>query len=134
MAISQPPPSAPTLLARVREVLRLQHYALTTERTYVHWIRIFVRFHGRQHPRELSAAEIEQFLTWLAVDRKVSPRTQDVALNGIVFLYAKVLACDPGRFDGFIRAKPGQRIPVVLSRGQARRLSCPALVVGVGQR
>ena len=113
---------APMLLDRVREVLRRHHYALATERTYVHWIRMFVRFHGRRHPRDLGPADVERFLTWLATERNVAPKTQNLALNAIVFLYAKVLDRPAGAFEGFTRAKARPRVPVVLSRQEVTML------------
>lgn len=110
------------LLDRAREVLRVRHYALATERTYLHWIRLFMRFHAGRHPRDLGAGDVERFLTWLAVKRGVSPKTQNLALNAVVFLFTKVLGVDPGRFDGFTRAKCRPRVPVVLSRREVKRL------------
>jgi len=75
-----------TLIAVVRERLRLKHHSLRTEQSYVGWIRRFIRFRGRRHPREMGAAEVEAFLTGLAVDCKVSAATQDQALAALLFL------------------------------------------------
>lgn len=77
MAVS----NKPMLLEVVRQRIRLKHYSHRTEKSYIHWIRRFVRFHNRRHPRELGKAEIEAFLTHLAVDRKVSASTQNQALR-----------------------------------------------------
>ena len=83
------------LLEKVTAVMRRKHYALRTEKTYRHWILAFLRFHrnaqGWRHPSEMGAAEIESFLTHLAVERRVAAATQNQALNAIVFLYKQVL-------------------------------------------
>ncbi len=76
----------PMLLEVVRQRIRLRHYSIRTEKSYIHWIRRFVRFHDRRHPRELGKQEIEAFLTHLAVDRKVSASTQNQAFNALLFL------------------------------------------------
>lgn len=115
-------PGSIGLLARTREVMRTQHYALATERSYVYWIRSFTRFHRGRHPRDLGARAIEAFLTDLATRKHVSPSTQNQALCAIVFLYGKVLGRPPGEFAGFTRAKERQRVPVVLSREEVTRL------------
>ena len=79
------------LLDAVRETIRLKHYSPRTEEAYVHWITRFVRFHNKRHPREMGAAEIEAFLTHLAVDQHVAASTQNQALSAILFLYRYVL-------------------------------------------
>ena len=111
-----------TLFERCREVLRTHHYALTTERAYLHWIRRFVRFHKPRHPRDLGPEAIEAFLTDLAVRKGVAPKTQNQALNAIVFLYAKVLGREAGHFGSFTRARVKPRLPVVLSRAEVEAL------------
>jgi integron integrase len=109
-----PLPPPPLLLDRVRQVLRVRHYALRTEESYVQWIRRFILHHGKRHPRDMGAAEVEQFLTHLAVAGRVSASTQNQALCALVFLYGQVLEIDLGRFDG-VRAWRPKRLPVVLS-------------------
>jgi integron integrase len=111
-----PPPRR--LLDQVRDVLRVRHYSLRTEETYVYWIRRFILFHQKRHPKEMGEAEITTFLTHLAVDRDVAPKTQNQALNAIVFLYKQVLRVELGRFPDFIRAKTQRRLPVVLTPTQ----------------
>ncbi|MDA0803739.1 MAG: integron integrase [Planctomycetota bacterium] len=100
-------------------VIRRKHYSRRTERTYWSWIMAFLRFHrgadGWRHPRDLGAAEVESFLTHLAVQRRVAAATQNQALNAVVFLYKQVLELDPGSFHA-VRAKPSRRVPTVLSR------------------
>ena len=115
------------LLDQVREVLRVKHYSLRTEETYVQWITRFLRFHrqragGWKHPRELGAPEIGAFLSHLANVEHVAAATQNQALNGLNFLYAEVLHMDLGDFGEFARAAKPRRMPVVLSRDEVRRL------------
>jgi len=88
---------------------------MATERSYVHWVRRFILFHGKKHPKTMGKEEIEAFLTHLAVDRRVSPSTQNVALAAILYLYTKVLGIDLPWMDDVVRAKPKRRIPVVLN-------------------
>jgi Phage integrase, N-terminal SAM-like domain len=75
----------PRLMEQVRGEIRARHYSRRSEDAYVHWIRRFIVFHGRRHPRELAAAEIAAFITWLAVDQHVAASTQNQALSGILF-------------------------------------------------
>ena len=109
-----PQPRPPRLLDQVRQVLRVRHYALRTEECYVKWTTRFIRFHQLRHPRDMGAAEVEQFLTHLAVDGHISASTQNQALNALVFLYQQVLEIDLGRFDA-VRARRPKRLPVVLA-------------------
>lgn len=83
--------TAPRLLDQVREVIRLRHYSIRTEQAYVQWIRRFIVFHGKKHPRDMGSAEVTAFLSDLAVRRNVSASTQTQALNAILFLYRDVL-------------------------------------------
>src|SRR3954466_12530560 len=82
------------LLDQVREVLRVKHYALRTEEVYVLWIKRYIFFHQKRHPREMGAAEVQAFLSDLAVTQRVSASTQNQALNALVFLYSQVLHID----------------------------------------
>lgn len=109
-----PWPKPPLLLDQVRQVLRVKHYARTTEECYVQWIRRFILFHGKRHPRDMGAAELELFLTNLAIEGRVSASTQNQELNGILFLYREVLGIDLGKVDA-VRARRPKRLPVVLS-------------------
>jgi hypothetical protein len=84
-------PRPPGLLQVVRERLRSLHYSLRTEQTYLHWIKRFVLFHGKRHPRTMGAPEVEAFLSHLAVDGKVAASTQNLALSSLLFLYKDVL-------------------------------------------
>ena len=82
------------LLDIVRDKIRFKHYSLSTERTYTHWIKHYIFFHNKKHPIEMAKPEIEQFLTFLAVEKKVSPTTQNQAFAAILFLYKEVLGID----------------------------------------
>ncbi len=86
-----PWPRPPRLLDQVMQALRVKHYARTTEECYAQWIKRFILFHAKRHPRNMGAAELEIFLSDLAVNGQVSPSTQNQALNAIVFLYRDVL-------------------------------------------
>lgn len=112
----------PTLFGAVREQIRLRHYSLRTEDTYIEWIRRYVRFCGGRHPRELGASEITTFLTHLAVDLKVAASTQNVALQALLFLYRDVLAVELPRLDQIVRASRPHRLPVVLTREEVGRV------------
>jgi len=95
---------------------------MQTERVYLMWIRRLILFHGKRHPVELGKSDIEAFLSHLAVNRKVSPSTQNQALQAILFLYRNVLEVKLPWLDSVIRAKPKKRIPVVLSSPEVARL------------
>jgi integron integrase len=110
------------LFAVAREKMRTRHLALRTEQTYLQWMRRYVLFHKRKHPRALGAAEVEQFLTYLAVHHKVSAPTQNQALQAILFLYRHVLDVNLPWLDNVTRAARATRLPVVLSRAEVRAL------------
>jgi len=116
-----PRPRPPRLLDQVRQALRVRHRALATEECYVDWIRRFIVFHGRRHPRDMGTAEVEQFLTDLAVRRRVAASTQNQALSALLFLYTQVLGIDLERVDA-IRARRPKRLPVVLAPEEVQRL------------
>lgn len=105
----------PKLLDRVRDRIRIRHYSIRTETQYVQWIKRFILFHGKRHPQEMGAAEVEAFLTHLAVTGKVSASTQNQALSALLFLYKEVLLIDLPWLDKVVRAKQPQRLPVVLT-------------------
>ena len=110
----------PRLLDQVRHVIRRLHYSIRTEQAYVDWIRRFILFHGKRHPVEMGALEVEAFLTHLAVQGEVAASTQNQALNAIVFLYRRVLKKEFGWLEGVERAKKPTRLPVVFTREEAR--------------
>ena len=105
-----------------RETMRTRHLAYRTEQAYLQWIRRYIVFHRRRHPRELGAAELEQFLTHLAVDRKVSASTQSQALQALLFLYRSVLRIEMPALENVTRAHRPRRLPVVLSRPEVRAI------------
>ncbi len=112
----------PKLLDQLREQIRVRHYSIRTEDVYVKWVRDFVRFHGLRHPSEMGAAEVEQFLSHLAVRRQVSASTQNQALSALLFLYKHVLRIELPWLDDVVRAKRPERLPVVLTREETQRL------------
>ena len=111
-----------TLLGRLREVIRYKHYSIRTEQSYVEWVRRFVSFHGRRHPREMGAEEVRAFLGYLAVELKVAASTHQQALSALLFLYREVLGVDLPWLADLDRPKKPKRTPVVLSRGEVERL------------
>jgi len=112
----------PRLLEQVRRTLRTLHYSYRTEQQYLHWLRRFILFHEKRHPSSLGPAEVEAFLTHLAVQRKVSASTQNQALSAILFLYQKVLNVELPWLEGIVRAKPSQYLPVVLTPEEVRAI------------
>ena len=106
-------------LGQVREVIRTNQFSYSTEKTYVSWIYRYIIFHNKRHPKEMGGKEIAAFLTYLAVQRRVSASTQNQALNALVFLYKKVLGVPVDNF-GFKNARTGKRLPVVLSREEVQ--------------
>lgn len=115
------PASAPRLLDRVRSTARTLHYSLRTEDAYVGWIRRFILFHGKRHPLEMGAAELNTFLEHLAVAGHVAASTQNQARSALLFLYQKVLEVELGPLgDAVVVAKRPERLPVVLTRAEVR--------------
>lgn len=112
------PAREPRLLDQVRRALRVRHRSPRTEEAYVHWVRRYILFHGKRHPRDLGRSEISEFLSNLAVERKVSASTQTQALSALLFLYRHVLRQPFEWLDQVERAKKPVRIPVVLTRAE----------------
>jgi len=110
------------LLAQVRVELRLRHYSHRTEEAYLMWIRRFVEFHGRRHPAEMGSTEVAAFLAHLATERRVSASTQNQALSALLFLYGEVLHRPVAWMADLVRAKSPKRLPVVLTRDEARAI------------
>ncbi|MCP4184656.1 MAG: integron integrase, partial [Hyphomicrobiales bacterium] len=102
--------------------MKLKHYSYRTEQSYVAWIRRYILFHNKQHPKDMTAGHVQRYLTHLAVDRKVTASTQNQALNAIVFLYKHVLMIELGDFSSSVRAKRPSRKPVVLTQGEVHLL------------
>ena len=106
------------LLDQVRDAIRLKHYAYRTEETYVQWIKRYILFHNKRHPNEMGTAEIEAFLTHLAVQGQVAASTQNQALSALLFLYHEVLEQEIANVDAF-RAKRTHYLPTVLTKAEA---------------
>ena len=115
-AISYPP----KLLDRVRIAARRRHYSLRTEQSYVGWVRRFILFHGKRHPKDMDAAEVVAFLSDLAVRGRVSASTQNQALSALLFLYRHILDRELEGLDTAVRAQIGRALPVVLTRDEIR--------------
>lgn len=109
----------PGLIQRYREEPQARHYARRTVTTYEQWVRLFLRFHGLRHPREMGSSEVNAFLTHLAVERRVSPSTQNQALAALLFLYRNLLERDL-ELASVVRARSRQRLPVVLTTEEVR--------------
>jgi integron integrase len=109
-------------MERVQHKIRFKQYSLRTERSYMEWIRRYILFHNKRHPDQMGAPEVESFLTHLAVNKKVSASTQNLALSAILFLYREVLVIELPWMDSFSRAKRPARLPVVLTRDEVRKL------------
>ncbi len=104
----------PKLLDQMKNVMRIKHYSLQTEKSYTQWVRRYIYFHNKRHPDEMGALDVQKYLSYLAVEQHVSASTQNQALNAIVFLYKNVLKKELGSIDA-IRAKKPKRLPVVLT-------------------
>ncbi len=111
-------PQPPKLLEQLRNRVRFKHYSLATERQYVHWAKRFILFHNKRHPQEMGSAEVEAFLTHLAVDGHVSASTQNQALSALLFLYREVLEQDLPWLQEVVRVKRPARLPVVLTQSE----------------
>lgn len=102
----------PKLLDRMRIHLRTRHYSIRTEDAYVDWARRFILFHRKRHPQDMGAAEVEAFLSYLAVERNVAASTQNQAKAALLYLYKQVLGMDLPWLDEVIQAKHPKRLPV----------------------
>ena len=103
-------------LNSINNFMSVRHYSKRTIKSYLYWIKYFIVFHSKQHPREMGALEVVQFLTHLAVTRKVSIATQKIALNALAFLYNRVLEKPLDKQGHFNRARTPRKLPVVLTR------------------
>ena len=110
------------LLDQVRLVIRKKHYSIRTEQAYVEWIRRFILYNGKKHPKDMGEKEISQFISHLATEKKVASSTQNQALNAIVFLYKQVLQKDLGSFGQMERGKRPEKLPTVLSKDEVARV------------
>ena len=131
------------LREQVHEVMRFHHYSFRTEETYWHWIRQFIFFHDKRHPKDMADAEVSAFLSQLATVEKVAKATQLQALNALVFLYRDVLLRPLGRLPDMKWTHRPARLPVVLTKEEVRRVLAVAdarytlalrLLYGTGMR
>lgn len=116
------PENPPKLLDQVQAVLRMKHYSIRTERVYLDWIKRYILFHHKTHPAQMSAPEVEAFLSHLAVTGKVAASTQNQAKSALLFLYREVLALELPWLDNVTQAKTPQRLPVVLTVSEVKSL------------
>ncbi len=114
-------PKPKKLLDQLRDAIRLKHYSIRTENSYVDWIRRYILFHNTRHPSEMGAPEVQAFLTHLAVKENVAASTQNQALSALLFLYREVLKKDLGPIDA-LRAQKPKRLPTVLTKDEVRRV------------
>ena len=110
--------SQSSFMASLRTFMRLKNLAYSTEKTYISWIKRYLRFHSYTHPEKLGPAQVDAWLSWLATERKVSPHTQAIALNAVVFLYHKFLEIELGDL-AFKRPKYRKKIPIVFTHQEA---------------
>ena len=110
------------LLQQASDILRLKHYSIRTEQSYISWMRRYILFHNKRHPKEMGRKEIEAFLTHLAVNRAVSASTQNQAFNALLFLYRDVLGIDIDGPIQSVRAKKPQKVPTVMSREETSKV------------
>ena len=125
------------LLDQTRQVLRLKHMSLRTEEAYLSWVRRFILFHDKRHPKDMGAPEIRAFLSHLAIQGKVAASTQNGALNALVFLYRHVLKQPFPELTDLERAKRPRRVPTVFTRGESalwRRSALDRMRVAAGER
>ena len=118
-AVSQ---DSPKLLDRLRAEIRVRHYSIRTEEAYVDWVRRFILFQDKRHPKDMGAEEVRDFLSHLATERNVSASTQNQAKSALLFLYREVLKIELPWLDEVVAAKVARRLPVVLTPTETRRL------------
>ncbi len=104
------------ILEQIKEQIRIKHYSIRTEKSYVEWAKRFIIFNNKKHPLKMGEKEINDYLTFLAVKAKVAASTQNQALNAIIFLYREVLKKNIDEIGIFPRAKKPEKIPIVLSK------------------
>jgi integron integrase len=126
----------PKLLEQVRRTAKLRHLSRKTENSYVAYIRRYILFHNKRHPKEMGAGEVRDFLTDLAVRERVAASTQNVAFSALLFLYRDVLGIELGEIAGVVRAKRSKYLPAVFTQAEARAIigeldGTPRLVVGL---
>lgn len=129
----QPIPSAQPkkLLEQVSDAIRIKHYSSRTEKTYIDWIKRYILFHDKRHPKDMGAEEIQAFITHLATQKQLAASTQNQALSAVIFLYRYVLKIDITLPSDIIRAQKSEALPVVLTHHEA--MSVINKMTGVSQ-
>jgi integron integrase len=113
---------SPKLFDRIHETFRLKHLSPRTEKSYLYYIKDFLRFHHMRHPRDLGVDDIRQYLSYLAVEKQVAASTQNIALSALLFLYKQVLTIALPYIDNIERAKQPERLPVVFTQAEVRQI------------
>ena len=116
------PGTSPKLLDQLREQIRYRHYSMRTEQAYVHWVKRFIYFHGKRHPKEMGAAEVTAFLSHLTSVGQVAVATHQQALSALLFLYREVLGVGLPWLNDLVRPTRAARLPVVLSKPEVQRI------------
>lgn len=106
-------------LEEIRNILRTKHYSIQTEKTYLLWIKRFILFNQKRHPKDMGEQEVTNFLSHLAVNRHVTSSTQNLALCAIVFMYKHVFERELTLLPDTVRARAPKRVPTVLSHEEA---------------
>ncbi len=110
----------PKLMEKYKRAMRSRHYSPRTEKAYSSWVVRFLRFHNFKHPEMMSESEINQYLSYLAVETNIGASTQNQALSALLFLYRHVIGREIGELEGLIRARKSQRIPIVMSKAEVK--------------
>ena len=118
--MEQTPPRK--LLDQVRDALRVKHYAYRTEESYVQWIRRYILFHNKRHPKDMAEPEVQAFLTHLAVEGNVAASTQNQALSALLFLYRHVLKQPLSESIDAARARQSKHVPTVLTPEEVQQV------------
>ena len=110
------------LLDQLRHLIRIKHYSYRTEQAYTQWVRRYILFHDKRHPKDMGGKEIREYLNYLAITRKVSASTQNQALCSIIFLYKELLKIEIGEIESIVWAKRPKRLPVVFSKNEMKAI------------
>jgi integron integrase len=112
----------PKLLTEIKNKMRTSSYSSKTIEAYTHWIKNFILFNNKKHPKELDKENIEKYLTHLAVERNVAASTQNQALAAILYLYKNIVQKEIGWLDDVIRARRSKRLPVVFTKAEVNEI------------
>ncbi len=112
----------PRLMQQLRDKIRVKHYSIRTETAYLDWNKRFILFHNKRHPKTMGAKEVEQFLTYLAVENRVASSTQNQALSAILFMYKEVLNIELPWLVDLTRAKRPEKVPLVFSKKEVQNI------------